>query len=215
MDVATRKKSFLRSDVISKYKEVHKEVVTLYRYICVEFVDMLYSHMTNDKTMWACARLKQCSVVILSWQVQIHGPVSLSENVDCIVANERHKSCPATVKLLEEFVEKNQCNLIWMEPLASIDYPRFGTLWHPEYWYTQALTSESGATCTHWSWLPKLWDHVTFMYYSIIQCIKSFINCSIICMFDCLIRLEKIWTIRQFARAQFKAWFWKKRCVNI
>ena len=58
-------------------------------------------------------------------QVQIHGPVSLSENVDCIVVNERHKSCRATVEMLEEFVKQNNCNLIWMEPTKSIDYPCF------------------------------------------------------------------------------------------
>lgn len=193
MDVATRKKSFLRSDVISKYKEVHGYFITW-------------------PTIRPCEHVQDwnSSMVILSLQVQIHGPVSLSENVDCIVVNERHKSCPVTVKLLEEFVEKNQCNLIWMEPLASIDYPRFGTTWHPiplasiEYWFTQALTSHhKGSGATHW--LPKLWDHVTFMYYSIIQCMKSFINYSIIRLFD------QAWENRQFARAQFR----KKRCVNI
>jgi hypothetical protein len=58
-------------------------------------------------------------------QVQIHGPVSLSDNVDCLVVNERHKSCPTVQGLLEKFVEKNRCNLIWMEPVGNINYPRF------------------------------------------------------------------------------------------
>lgn len=55
-------------------------------------------------------------------QVQIHGPVSLCENADCIVVNERHKSCPAMLEMLDTFVQKNDCNLIWME---KVDYPEF------------------------------------------------------------------------------------------
>ena len=49
-------------------------------------------------------------------QVQIHGPVSLSENVECIVVNPRHKRDSLTTKLLDRFVEQNKCNLIWMDP---------------------------------------------------------------------------------------------------
>ncbi len=53
-------------------------------------------------------------------QVQIHGPVCLSENVECIVVNERHQNDTNIKKLLNEFVEKNSCNLIWMD---NVDYP--------------------------------------------------------------------------------------------
>jgi len=49
-------------------------------------------------------------------QVQIHGPVSLSENVECIVVNPRHKRDLLTTKLLDRFVKQNKCNLIWMDP---------------------------------------------------------------------------------------------------
>lgn len=49
-------------------------------------------------------------------QVQIHGPVSLSENVECIVVNPRHQKESLTTKLLDRFVEQNKCNLIWMDP---------------------------------------------------------------------------------------------------
>lgn len=49
-------------------------------------------------------------------QVQIHGPVSLSENVECIVVNPRHQRDSLTTKLLDRFVEQNNCNLIWMDP---------------------------------------------------------------------------------------------------
>lgn len=61
-------------------------------------------------------------------QVQIHGPVSLSENVDCIVVHEQHKSNSAMRSMLDKFVDKNKCNLIWMEPIESIDYPSFGPI---------------------------------------------------------------------------------------
>ena len=50
-----------------------------------------------------------------SVQVQIHGPLSLSENVECIVVNPRHQKEALTTKLLDRFVEKNKCNLIWMD----------------------------------------------------------------------------------------------------
>ena len=49
-------------------------------------------------------------------QVQIHGPVSLSENVECIVVNPRHEKDLLITKLLDRFVEQNKCNLIWMDP---------------------------------------------------------------------------------------------------
>ena len=49
-------------------------------------------------------------------QVQIHGPVCLSENVECIVVNERFRGNELIEKQLDEFVTKNKCNLIWMEP---------------------------------------------------------------------------------------------------
>ena len=53
---------------------------------------------------------------ISSPQVQIHGSVSLSENVECIVVNSRHQKDPRTTTLLDRFVEQNKCNLIWMDP---------------------------------------------------------------------------------------------------
>ena len=49
-------------------------------------------------------------------KVQIHGPVSLSENVDCIVVNSRHRGDKNIEKLLDTFIERNNCNLIWMNP---------------------------------------------------------------------------------------------------
>ena len=53
----------------------------------------------------------------VTWtQVQIHGPVSLSENVECIVVNARHQADTRIGSLLDLFVERNKCNLIWMDP---------------------------------------------------------------------------------------------------
>lgn len=49
-------------------------------------------------------------------EVQIHGPVCLSENVECIVVNHRYRGETSMETLLEEFVKKNGCNLIWMDP---------------------------------------------------------------------------------------------------
>ena len=58
-------------------------------------------------------------------QIQIHGPLCLSENVDCIVVNERHGADEAMRDLLDRFVSKNKCNLIWMEKADRVDYPSF------------------------------------------------------------------------------------------
>lgn len=69
IDVATRRVSSMKSDMIANYKEV-----------------------------------------------QIHGPVCLSENVECVVANNRHHGDASIEALLEEFVKRNGCNLIWMDP---------------------------------------------------------------------------------------------------
>lgn len=55
-------------------------------------------------------------MLVFPTQVQIHGPVSLSENVECIVVNPRHQGDPRTTSLLDRFVEQNKCNLIWMDP---------------------------------------------------------------------------------------------------
>ena len=55
--------------------------------------------------------------IYVTWpQVQIHGPVSLSENVECIVVNARHQADTRIGSLLDLFVEQNKCNLIWMDP---------------------------------------------------------------------------------------------------
>ena len=62
-------------------------------------------------------KLIDCANIL---QVQIHGPVSLSENVDCIVANSCHRTYPKTVLLLNKFVEKNQCKLVWMDQLPHL-----------------------------------------------------------------------------------------------
>ena len=59
------------------------------------------------------SNIKNC----VTWpQVQIHGPVSLSENVECIVVNARHQADTWIGSLLDLFVEQNKCNLIWMDP---------------------------------------------------------------------------------------------------
>ena len=69
----------------------------------------------------------------ISLQVQIHGPVSLSENVECIVVNARHQGNPRITSLLYRFVEQNECNLIWMDPddLAGAAPLPFGALRRP------------------------------------------------------------------------------------
>ena len=50
----------------------------------------------------------------------------LSENVDCIVVNGRHRGNRRIEKLLDKFVEKNKCNLIWMA--KDRDSPMMGGL---------------------------------------------------------------------------------------
>lgn len=72
IDVSTRRKAWLSSNVITNYKEV-----------------------------------------------QIHGPVSLSENVECIVVNERHRSNVNMIKDLDTFIKNNNCNLIWMDQVSD------------------------------------------------------------------------------------------------
>ena len=61
------------------------------------------------------------SIDAILTQVQIHGPICLSENLDCIVVNARFKYTPHIKSLLEIFVKKNNCNLIWMDAVESID----------------------------------------------------------------------------------------------
>ena len=45
--------------------------------------------------------------------------MSLSENVDCIVVNSRFRRDSRVKKLLKEFVQKNGCNMIWMDAAGS------------------------------------------------------------------------------------------------
>lgn len=52
-------------------------------------------------------------------KVQIHGPVCLLENVDCIVVNSRFRRDSRVKKLLKVFVQKNGCNMIWMDAAES------------------------------------------------------------------------------------------------
>ena len=68
--------------------------------------------------------------VSLIIQVQIHGPVCLSENVECIVVNDRFRGNELIEKQLEEFVTKNNCNLIWMEPDETSGGTSLTTLGH-------------------------------------------------------------------------------------
>ena len=51
-----------------------------------------------------------------SRQIQIHGPVSLSENVECIVVNSRRHKDQRIMNMLDRFMEQNNFNLIWMDP---------------------------------------------------------------------------------------------------
>ena len=74
--------------------------------------------------------INRANTLISPPQVQIHGPVSLSENVECIVVNPRHKRDLVITKRLDRFVEQNKCNLIWMDPNDL----------------TEAVPSSSGAT---------------------------------------------------------------------
>ena len=48
-------------------------------------------------------------------EVQIHGPVELSEHVECVVVNKRHKEDTRVKEQLAEFIDKNKCNMIWMD----------------------------------------------------------------------------------------------------
>lgn len=54
-------------------------------------------------------------------KVQIHGPVCLSENVDCIVVNHRHRGDRKMEEMLDKFVERNGCNMIWMDDHHDYD----------------------------------------------------------------------------------------------
>ena len=37
--------------------------------------------------------------------------------------NDRHMCDTSIKKLLDKFVEKNKCNLIWMEPESTVSHP--------------------------------------------------------------------------------------------
>ena len=99
LEVATHKKSFLHSSVISTYKEV------------------------NLFQLWTLSRFRSS---FYFEQIQIHGPVCLSENVECIVDNSRHSGDTDIGDMLEEFVKRSGCSLIWMEPEDSHSYPTIG-----------------------------------------------------------------------------------------
>ena len=55
------------------------------------------------------------SVIATYKEVQIHGPVSLTDNVECIVVNQRHRTDKNMNKLLRQFIDINKCNMIWMD----------------------------------------------------------------------------------------------------
>ena len=61
-----------------------------------------------------------CSNVL---QVHIHGHVTLSENVDRIVVNPRHRTNARIVRLLNKLVEKYQCKLFWTGQPDTPDFP--------------------------------------------------------------------------------------------
>jgi len=45
--------------------------------------------------------------------------VCLSENVDCIVVNSRFRRDARVKELLKEFMQRNGCNMIWMDAAES------------------------------------------------------------------------------------------------
>ncbi|XP_022793694.1 uncharacterized protein LOC111332596 [Stylophora pistillata] len=85
-------------------------------------------------------------------EVQIHGPVSLSENVECIVVNSRHRKDPRITNMLDCFVKQNNCNLIWMDPDDSSGPApfSFGAMGH--YSVTESLSGCLSAP-------PRRWTH--------------------------------------------------------
>lgn len=94
-------------------------------------------------------------------QVQIHGPVCLSENVDCIVANSRHRTDKKVVKMLEKFIERNHCNLIWMDPptASSADIYENESDSDDEYDYSEATVAYPGYTIPPYHHYHKRGDY--------------------------------------------------------
>jgi len=50
-----------------------------------------------------------------------------SENVECIVVNDRHTHNMSIKELLDKCVEKNKRNLIWMQPESTTSHPSAAT----------------------------------------------------------------------------------------
>ncbi len=48
-------------------------------------------------------------------EVQIHGPVRLNMDIECVFINPRHKNDPEMMKLVDQFVSKNQLNMVFIE----------------------------------------------------------------------------------------------------
>lgn len=49
-------------------------------------------------------------------EVQFHGPIEFSRDVEAIVVHSRHKTDKAMMAMVEEFRKNNHCNVVFMEP---------------------------------------------------------------------------------------------------
>lgn len=87
---------------------------------CEHYENVLYEYTNNEITAimdvaTGKVPFHRSDCISQYKEVQIHGPVSLSENVECIVVNARHQGDSRITRLLDRFVKQNECNLIWMD----------------------------------------------------------------------------------------------------
>jgi hypothetical protein len=56
-------------------------------------------------------------IISIYKEVQIHGPVSLSENIEALVVNPIHKLNKIMVKKFQELGEKYKFKILWMDEI--------------------------------------------------------------------------------------------------
>jgi len=87
---------------------------------CEHYAHVLleYSDPELEDVIAVASKRKRCvsSARISSYkEVQYHGPVQFSRDVEAIVVHGRHASDKAMMKLVQQFCEKNKCNMILQE----------------------------------------------------------------------------------------------------
>eukprot|EP01059_Diplonema_ambulator_P006740 TRINITY_DN16350_c0_g1_i4.p1 TRINITY_DN16350_c0_g1~~TRINITY_DN16350_c0_g1_i4.p1 ORF type:complete len:994 (+),score=166.97 TRINITY_DN16350_c0_g1_i4:89-3070(+) len=80
--------------------------------------------VSNRMRLW-----HKSDVVHTYKEVQIHGEIRLSENIDLVVLHEKYKKNTRIVSLMEEFCDKNNCKYIFMPSYTDAESTYKGDLW--------------------------------------------------------------------------------------